>query len=31
MREGEHRGTLDRAEADPETIITLATGGVVSV
>lgn len=31
MREGEHRGTLERSEADPETIITLATGGVVSV
>jgi rhamnose transport system ATP-binding protein len=31
MREGKHQGTLDRAEADPERIITLATGGVVSV
>lgn len=30
MREGEHRGTLERSEADPETIITLATGGVVA-
>lgn len=31
MREGVHRGTLDRSEADAEKIITLATGGVVSV
>ena len=30
MREGEHRGTLTRAEASPEKIITLATGGVIA-
>ncbi len=30
MREGMHMGTLDRDEADPEKIITLATGGVVA-
>lgn len=30
MREGKHRGTLERSEADPETIITLATGGLVA-
>jgi rhamnose transport system ATP-binding protein len=30
MREGEQMGILDRADADSEKIITLATGGVVS-
>ena len=30
MREGTHMGTLDRSEADPEKIITLATGGVIA-
>jgi rhamnose transport system ATP-binding protein len=30
MREGTHMGTLDRDEADPESIITLATGGVIT-
>ena len=30
MREGQHRGTLERSEATPEKIITLATGGAVA-
>jgi rhamnose transport system ATP-binding protein len=30
MREGKHQGTLERSEATPERIITLATGGTVS-
>ena len=30
MREGTHMGTLSREEADPEKIITLATGGVIT-
>lgn len=30
MREGAHMGTLSRDEADPEKIITLATGGVLT-
>jgi rhamnose transport system ATP-binding protein len=30
MREGRHQGTLDRTQATPETIITLATGGVLA-
>ena len=30
MREGTHMGTLNRDEADPEKIITLATGGVIA-
>ena len=31
MREGRHQGTLERVDATPERIITLATGGTVSV
>ena len=31
MREGRHHGTLERVDATPERIITLATGGTVSV
>jgi len=30
MREGTHMGTLSREQADPEKIITLATGGVIT-
>lgn len=30
MREGEHRGTLERSEATPEKVISLATGGVLA-
>lgn len=29
MREGEHRATLERSEATPEKVISLATGGVL--
>jgi rhamnose transport system ATP-binding protein len=30
MREGEHRATLERSEATPEKVISLATGGVLA-